>query len=106
MVADLLVEFELSRPDWSKITEADGPATWIPYCLRELIDAQSPEEVDRAWPYLAVNVADFWRRWHITLQPAFVTVIFPFSCLTPTAPPLMSIRSLKTGIPVLCADRC
>jgi hypothetical protein len=49
MNPELLVESELSRTDWSRVTEATGPATGVPLSLRELFSALSPDEVTRAY---------------------------------------------------------
>ena len=49
MTADSLVERELSRPDWSRLNEIEGAATGIPVALRELLSAQSAEDVTRAY---------------------------------------------------------
>ena len=43
MRLDLLVQAELNRYDWSRILEADGPATSIPEVFRQLLAAESPE---------------------------------------------------------------
>jgi hypothetical protein len=49
MNPELLIESELSKTDWSHVTEAGGPATAVPLALRELFAARSPTEVEHAY---------------------------------------------------------
>ena len=49
MSVESLIEAELVRPDWTHIMEANGPATNIPSALRELVAANTPDEVRQAY---------------------------------------------------------
>lgn len=49
MNAKQLVEVEVLRQDWSFLRQASGTADGIPDALRQLIWAQSPEEVQAAY---------------------------------------------------------
>jgi hypothetical protein len=49
MTFDALVEMELARHDWTRIIEADGPATSIPISFRELLLAADPQTVEKVY---------------------------------------------------------
>ncbi len=49
MSLNLLVEMELTRHDWSRILQADGPAIDIPGALRDLVNSKSPDESKTAY---------------------------------------------------------
>jgi len=49
MNTEPLIEFELSRVDWSQVRDITGPATHVPSSLRELFTARSSEDCEIAY---------------------------------------------------------